>query len=95
MERSKIIRHVIYLGPPTAPTAALPLAIEVGGGDRSTEAVTLRQVPCDEVGAPPWCVDRLPRRLPEHHERETVDPRRWLRLLVRHHLSSCTRKLNS
>ena len=95
MERSRACTY--YVVPdslldspvPPATAAALPLAVEVGGGHRSTEAVALGQVPGDEVGAPPWRVDGLPRCLPEHDECHTVDPRRRLRLLVRHHLGSC------
>ena len=94
MERSRACTYVepasLLDSPvPPATAAALPLAVEVGGGDRSAEAVALGQIPGDEVGAPPWRVDGLPRCLPEHDECHTVDPRRRLRLLVRHHLSAC------
>jgi len=80
--------HVVCLLSPVPPAtaAALPLAVEVGGGDRRSEAVAGGEVPGVEVCAPPGRVDRLPDRLPEHDEHEPVDPRRWPGALVRHHL---------
>ena len=73
---------------PPATAAALPLAVEVGGGDGGARAVAGGEVPGVEVGAPPRRVDRLPHHLPEHDEHEPVDPRRWPRAFVRHHLVS-------
>ena len=94
MERSRACTY--YVVPdslldspvPPATAAALPLAVEVGGGDRHAKAVARREIPGVEVGAPPRRVDHLPHRLPEHDERQAVDPRLGLRALVRHNLSS-------
>jgi hypothetical protein len=73
---------------PTATTAALPLAVEVGCGDRRAEAVARGKVPGVEVGAPSRRIDCLSHRLPERYERETVDAGRRPRALVGHYLVS-------
>jgi hypothetical protein len=90
MERASRLasKFVCHLPVPPATTAALPLAVKVGCCNRCAEAVALRQVPCVEVGTPPWGIDRLLHCLAKHHEGETVDPCRRSGALIRYHLSS-------
>lgn len=82
------ISSVLFSSSPSA-GAALPLAVEVNGGNRQAEVVQLGEVPGVEVLAPPRRVNCLPPQLTEQYQDEPVDSHRRPGALVAHHLLPC------